>query len=106
MTRRTHVSPGEDQKIEREEADLEDLDTFKVSEYRQLAARANFMTLARADTQCAVEEICRDWVGTFVAVHELSRCSSTRSEVEYSTGTLIQIGLDVEERLGPRAEGS
>ena len=53
---------GEDPKIEREEADLEALDLFKASEYRQLAARANFMTLDRADTQHAVKEICRGLV--------------------------------------------
>ena len=52
-------TPGEDQKAEREETDLELLDPFKASEYRQLAARTNFMTLDRADTQYAVKEICR-----------------------------------------------
>ena len=52
-------TPSEDQKIEREETDLEDLDSLRASEYRQLAARANFMTLDRADTQYAVKEICR-----------------------------------------------
>ena len=88
-------TPGEDQKIEREEADLEDLGPFKASEYRQIAARVNFMTLDRHAVRSegelqrydlpdnwTLEEAEEGWVGTFVAVHELSHCSSTRSEVE------------------------
>lgn len=53
------VAPSEDQKIVSEETDLEELDSLKASEYRQLAARANFIMLDRADTQYAVKEICR-----------------------------------------------
>ena len=35
------------------------MDSLRASEYRQLAARANFMTLDRADTQYTVKDICR-----------------------------------------------
>ena len=38
-------TPSEDHKIEREEAGLEALDCLRAREHRQLAARANFMTL-------------------------------------------------------------
>ena len=56
---KTVVSPGEDAKAWEEEQDQEKLGPEKASEYRGLAARANYLALDRPDIQYAVKEICR-----------------------------------------------
>ena len=56
---KTVVSPGEDAKAWGEEQDQEKLGPEKASEYRGLAARANYLALDRPDIQYAVKEICR-----------------------------------------------
>ena len=52
-------SPGEDLKPWEEENDKEKLQGAKATEYRGLAARANYLALDRSDIQYAVKEICR-----------------------------------------------
>ena len=51
-------SPGEESKPWQETEDEQSLDVKDSSEYRALAARANFLALDRADIQFAVKEIC------------------------------------------------
>ena len=51
---------GEGAKREKEEEEAL-LDNARAHLYRQLAARANYMTLDRSDTQFAVKEMCREW---------------------------------------------
>ena len=53
------VSPGEDAKAWEEEEDEQVLEEDKATEYRGLAARANYLALDRADIQYAVKELCR-----------------------------------------------
>ena len=52
------TSRGEDMRPGLEETEGEKLDPKMASEYRMLAARANFLALDRPDIQCAVKEIC------------------------------------------------
>ena len=52
-------SPGEEARSGLEEVGEEKLDPRMASEYRALAARANFLALDRPDVQFAVKEICR-----------------------------------------------
>ena len=52
----TVTTPGEDAKKEEESLLLEE---NKATMFRQLAARANYMAMDRADTQFAVKEKCR-----------------------------------------------
>ena len=49
----------EDEKSWQEEEDRECLNNHDASEYRALAARANYLGLNRPDIQYAVKEICR-----------------------------------------------
>ena len=51
-------NPGEESKPWQETEDEQSLDVKDSSEYRALAARANFLALDRADIQFAVKEIC------------------------------------------------
>ena len=53
------TSPGEDSKTWREEEDATPLHPITGSEYRALAARANFLAIDRPDIEFAVKEICR-----------------------------------------------
>ena len=50
-------TPGEDEKSWQEE-DRECLNNQVPSQYRALAARANYLALDRPDIQCAAKEIC------------------------------------------------
>ena len=52
-------SPGEEPSRGMDEAEGEKLEPKIASEYRALAARANFLALDRLDIQFAVKEICR-----------------------------------------------
>ena len=53
------TSPGEDSKTWQEEEDATPLHPITGSEYRALAARANFLAIDRPDIEFAVKEICR-----------------------------------------------
>ena len=53
------TSLGEDVKKEKQEEEEALLDNARAHLSRQLAARANYMTLDRSVTQFAVKEICR-----------------------------------------------
>ncbi len=53
------ATPGEDEKSWRIEEEKEELPKNQVTEYRALAARANYLSADRADIQYAVKEICR-----------------------------------------------
>ena len=50
---------GEDAKAWKEEEDAEKIGAREASEFRAVAARANYLALDRADIQYAVKEICR-----------------------------------------------
>ena len=63
-------TPGEDPQKE-EESVL--LDKDKVSGYRQLVARANYMAQERADIQCAVKEVCRGMASPTSSMHSCVR---------------------------------
>ncbi len=52
-------TPGEDQKSWLEKEEEKELEAEAGSEYRALAARANYLALDRPDIQYAVKELCR-----------------------------------------------
>ena len=52
-------TPGEDPKKEREQEESQMLEGDKITAYRQLAARANYMAQDWLDIQFAVKELCR-----------------------------------------------
>ena len=52
-------TPGGNEKSWQEEEDRERLNNQDASQYRALAAGANYLALDRTDVQYAVKEICR-----------------------------------------------
>ena len=52
-------TPGEDAKPWLEEEEEEPLDKRESTNYRAVAARANYLAMDRADIQYATKEICR-----------------------------------------------
>ena len=52
-------SPGEEPKAWEEEEDEEELEDQMARDYRGVAARANYVSMDRADIQFATKEVCR-----------------------------------------------
>ena len=62
------VTPGEEVKAWNEEEEEEEkLGAGEASEYRGLAARANYLALDRADIQFSTKEVCRGMANPSVA---------------------------------------
>ena len=53
------ATAGEDEKKWEEDEDAQELQEGQATEYRQLAARANYLAADRADVQYAVKQLCR-----------------------------------------------
>ena len=62
----TVTTPVEDAKKEKEEEESRLLEENKATMFRQLAARANYMAMDRADIQFAVKEIFRSMANPIV----------------------------------------
>ena len=78
----TVTTSGEDAKKEKEEEESRLLEENKATMFRQLAARANYMAMDRADIQFAVKEICRSManptIGSWRQLKRLARYLNKR----------------------------